>query len=148
MEVDTHSSVLGLIAKFFGRKVYIVVSISKYLVIMPEEIDTGLKRLLDFSYGNHPKRQLLKAKGAIVVKFLREGPKTLSELAVGLGLDLKKPAELSQFYAALRPLRETGMISTHRSQGKTFYALSYASFRFALEQLRKDAEYWLKEEGT
>lgn len=125
-----------------------MVSISKYLVIMPEEIDTGLKRLLDFSYGNHPKRQLLKVKGAIVVKFLREGPKTLSELAVGLGLDLKKPAELSQFYAALKPLRETGMISTHRSQGKTFYALSYASFRFALEQLRKDAEYWLKEEGT
>jgi len=125
-----------------------VVSISKYLVIMPEEIDTGLKRLLDFSYGNHPKRQLLKAKGAIVVRFLRAGPKSLSELAGGLGLDLKKPAELSQFYAALRPLRETGMISTHRSQGKTFYALSYASFRFALEQLRKDAEYWLKEEGT
>jgi hypothetical protein len=115
---------------------------------MHEEIDTGLKRLLDFSYGNHPKRQLLKAKGAIVIKFLREGPKTLNELAVGLGLDLKKPAELSQFYAALKPLRDTGTISTHRSQGKTFYALSYASFRFALEQLRKDAEYWLKEEGA
>lgn len=123
-----------------------MVLISKYLVIMPEEIDTGLKRLVDFTYGNHPKRQPLKEKGARVIKFLRSGSKTLVELAGHLGLNLSKPAEMSQFYAALRPLREAGMISTHRTQGKTFYALSYASFKFALEQLRKDAEYWLKEE--
>lgn len=138
-----HDQILGTKSFYLGFK-------SKYLVFMPKnpEIDTGLQRLLDFAYGNHPKRQPLKIRGAQVVRFLRAGPKNLDELASQLGLSLEKPSEMSQFYAALRPLRETGMISTHRSKGKTFYSLSYASFRFALEQLRKDAEYWLREEGT
>ena len=43
----------------------------------------------------------------------------------------------------MRPLRETGMVSTRRAGGKTVYYLSYDGFSQFLREIRKEAEYWL-----
>lgn len=103
----------------------------------------GAERLLALAYGNHPKSSSLKPEALKVMRALRESPKSIDELAGVLGLDLNSSAGRKHFYVLLRPLRETGMISTRRAGGKTIYYLSYEGFSQFLREIRKEAEYWL-----
>lgn len=103
-----------------------------------------MEELLDLTYGNHPKSQKLKPFGKIVIEKLREDDRTAQELASTLSLDLAVPAQKKRFYTLLHPLKEKGFFQTRRAQGKTYYYLSYDSFRYYLDRLRKTGEYWLK----
>ncbi|TDA31204.1 MAG: hypothetical protein DSO02_00630 [Hadesarchaea archaeon] len=111
-----------------------------------EKMEGGAERLLDLAYGNHPKSASLKPEGRRVLRSLREGPKGMEELMKELSLDPLSGAHRKHFYILLKPLREKGMISTRRMGGKTFYHLSYDGFSQYLKELRKEAEFWLKEE--
>jgi len=104
---------------------------------------SGAERLLNLAYGNHPKSAALKPKALRVLRTLREGPKTVEELAKVLELDLGTPAGKKKFYVLVRPMRETGMISVRKARGKTFYYLSYEGFNQYLREIRKEADYWL-----
>ncbi|MFH1820916.1 MAG: winged helix-turn-helix domain-containing protein [Methanobacteriota archaeon] len=104
---------------------------------------SGAERLLDLAYGNHPKSSSLKPEALKVMRSLKEGAKNIDELAVVLGLDLNTAAGRKHFYVLLKPLRETGMISTRKAGGKTIYYLSYDGFSQFLRDIRKEAEYWL-----
>lgn len=108
-------------------------------------METGGERLLDLAYGNHPKSASLKPEGRKVLKSLREGPKSMEELMKELGLDPLSGTHRKHFYLLLKPLRDKGMISTRRVGGKTLYHLSYDGFSQYLRELRKEAEFWLKE---
>lgn len=109
-------------------------------------MEAGAERLLDLAYGNHPKSVALKPEGRKVLRKLREGPVVMEELMKELNLDPLSPAQRKHFYLVLRPLRETGMISTRKGEGgKTLYYLSYEAFSQYLRELRKEAEFWLKE---
>lgn len=108
---------------------------------------SGAERLLALAYGNHPKSSSLKPEALRVLRALREGAKSIVELAAVLGLDLSSPAGRKHFYVLMRPLRETGMVAARRSGGKTIYYLSYDGFSQFLRDLRKEAEYWLTEEA-
>ncbi len=110
-------------------------------------METGAERLLELAYGNHPKSVLLKPEGRKVLRILREGARGMEELMKELGLDPLSAAHRKHFYLLLRPLREKGMISTRRAGGKTLYHLSYDGFSQYLRELRKEAEFWLKEAG-
>ncbi len=103
----------------------------------------GAERLLALAYGNHPKSSSLKPEALRVMRALKEGARNIEELAGVLGIDLNSPAGRKHFYVLLRPLRETGMISTRRAGGKTIYYLSYEGFSQFLREIRKEAEYWL-----
>ncbi|MGC8817240.1 MAG: helix-turn-helix domain-containing protein [Candidatus Hadarchaeum sp.] len=103
----------------------------------------GAERLLDLAYGNHPKSSSLKPEALKVMRSLREGAKSIDELAAVLGLDLKTPGGRKHFYVLMKPLRETGMIATRKAGGKTVYYLSYDGFSQFLRDIRKEAEYWL-----
>lgn len=100
-------------------------------------------RLLGLAYGNHPKSSSLKPEALKVMRALKEGAKNIDELGATLGLNLNSPAGRKHFYVLMRPLRETGMISTRRAGGKTVYYLSYDGFSQFLREIRKEAEYWL-----
>lgn len=103
----------------------------------------GAEKLLGVAYGNHPKSASLKPEALKVLRALREGSKSIEDLAVLLGLDLSSSRGRKHFYVLMRPLRETGMISTRRAGGKTIYYLSYDGFNQFLRDMRKEAEYWL-----
>lgn len=107
-----------------------------------EEVSVAT-RLLELAYGNHPKSASLKPEALKVLKALKEGGKNIDELGGVLGLDLNATAGRKHFYVLMRPLRETGMISTRRAGGKTVYYLSYDGFNQFLREIRKEAEYWL-----
>jgi DNA-binding transcriptional ArsR family regulator len=108
---------------------------------------SGAERLLQLAYGNHPKSSSLKPEALKVLRALRENAKSLEELAAVLGLDTNSTAGRKHFYVLMRPLRETGMISTRRAGGKTLYYLSYDGFNQFLREIRKEAEYWLTPEA-
>lgn len=110
-------------------------------------METGAERLLDLAYGNHPKSASLKPEGRKVLRRLRGGPAGMEELMGELGLNPLSAAHRKHFYILLRPLRETGMISTRREGGRTLYYLSYDGFSQYLRELRKEADFWLKEAG-
>lgn len=103
-----------------------------------------MDELLNIAYGNHPKSQKLKPFGKTVIEKLREDDQTVQELANALSLDLTIPAQKKRLYTLLHPLKEKGLLQTRRTQGKTYYYLSYDSFRYYLDRLRKTGEYWLK----
>jgi len=105
--------------------------------------ERGPERLLRLAYGNHPKSAALKPEATRVLKALRDGAKTIEELAGVLGVNLETPGGRKHFYVVMRPLREAGMISTRRAGGKTLYYLSYDGFSQYLREIRKEAEYWL-----
>lgn len=108
----------------------------------------GADRLLALAYGNHPKSAALKPEALKVMRALRDqGTMSIDQLGVVLGLDLNSPAGRKHFYILMRPLRETGMISTRRAGGKTMYYLSYDGFSQFLRDIRKEAEYWLTTEA-
>ncbi len=107
----------------------------------------GAERLLALAYGNHPKSSSLKPEALRVMRALRENAKSIDELAAALELDINSAAGRKHFYVLMRPLRETGMIATRRSGGKTIYYLSYDGFSQFLRDLRKEAEYWLMQEA-
>ena len=107
---------------------------------------SGAEKLLDLAYGNHPKSSALKPEAVKVLRSLKEGAKKIDELAEVLGLDLKSMAGRKHFYVLLKPLRETGMITTRKAEGKTIYSLSIDGFGQFLRDLRKEAEYWLTTE--
>lgn len=100
-------------------------------------------RLLKLAYGNHPKSASLKPEALKVMRALKESAKNIDELGERLGLNLNSPAGRKHFYVLMRPLRETGMVSTRRAGGKTVYYLSYDGFSQFLREIRKEAEYWL-----
>lgn len=104
---------------------------------------------MSLAYGNHPKSASLKPEALKVVRALKEkGAMSIDQLMEVLGLNQNSSAGRKHFYVLMRPLRETGMISTRRSGGKTTYYLSYDGFNQFLRGIRKEAEYWLKEEGA
>lgn len=108
------------------------------------ESKTGVERLLTLVYGNHPKSAKLKPEALRVLRTLREeGAQSVDQLTAALGLSQESPANRKHFYVLLRPLRETGMISTRRARGRTMYYLSYDGFNQFLRDIRKEAEYWL-----
>lgn len=108
----------------------------------------GADRLLALAYGNHPKSASLKPEALKVMRALREqGAMSIDQLGGVLGFDLSSPAGRKHFYILMRPLRETGMISTRRAGGKTIYYLSYDGFSQFLRDIRKEAEYWLTTEA-
>ncbi len=112
------------------------------------EAKSGVNRLLELAYGNHPKSVSLKPEGLKVLKTLREGgAQNMGQLMGALSLDPNSAAGRKHFYLLLRPLRETGMISTRRAGGKAVYYLSYEGFSQFLREIRKEAEYWLMSEG-
>jgi DNA-binding transcriptional ArsR family regulator len=104
-------------------------------------------RILALAYGNHPKSASLKPEALKVLRALREqGTMSIEQLMGVLGLDPNSSAGRKHFYILMRPLRETGMISTRRVGGKTSYYLSYDGFSQYLREIRKEAEYWLTSE--
>jgi len=104
-------------------------------------------RLLALAYGNHPKSASLKPEALKVLRALREqGTMSIEQLMGVLDLDQNSSAGRKHFYILMRPLRETGMISTRRVGGKTSYYLSYDGFSQYLREIRKEAEYWLTPE--
>jgi DNA-binding transcriptional ArsR family regulator len=107
----------------------------------------GAEKLLALAYGNHPKSSSLKPEALKVLRALKENAKNIEELAGVLGLDINSTAGRKHFYVLMRPLRETGMISTRRAGGKTIYYLSYDGFSQFLRDIRKEAEYWLTSEA-
>jgi DNA-binding transcriptional ArsR family regulator len=107
----------------------------------------GPLKLLNLAYGNHPKSAALKPEATRILRALREGQKTIEELAGVLGINLESPGGRKHFYVVIRPLRESGMISTRRAGGKTIYYLSYEGFSQFLREIRKEAEYWLRVPG-
>jgi len=108
------------------------------------EAKSGVDRLLELAYGNHPKSASLKPEGLKVLKTLREGgAQNMEQLMGALGLDPNSAGGRKHFYLLLRPLRETGMIATRRAGGKAVYYLSYEGFSQFLKEIRKEAEYWL-----
>jgi len=107
----------------------------------------GAEKLLALAYGNHPKSSSLKPEALKVLRALKENAKNIEELAGVLGLDVNTTAGRKHFYVLMRPLRETGMISTRRAGGKTIYYLSYDGFSQFLRDIRKEAEYWLTSEA-
>ena len=106
----------------------------------------GAERLLALAYGNHPKSSSLKPEALKVLRALKENPKSIEELGGVLGLDLSLAKGRKHFYVLLKPLRETGMIGTRRTGGKTIYFLSYEGFGQFLREIRKESEYWLMTE--
>ena len=105
-------------------------------------------RILALAYGNHPKSASLKPEGLKVLRALREqGTMSIEQLMGVLDLDQNSSAGRKHFYILMRPLRETGMISTRRFGGKTSYYLSYDGFSQYLREIRKEAEYWLTPEA-
>ena len=109
---------------------------------MLEEL--GPDRLLALAYGNHPKSATLKPEAVKVLRLLREGQKTIEELAAALGLDMNSPAKRKHFYVLMRPMRDVGMISARRIRGKRYYHLSLDGFNQFWKEVRKEAEYWLQ----
>jgi len=107
----------------------------------------GAEKLLLLAYGNHPKSSSLKPEALKVLRALKENAKSINELAGVLGLDTNSAAGRKHFYVLMRPLRETGMVSTKRTGGKTIYYLSYDGFSQFLRDIRKEAEYWLTSEA-
>jgi DNA-binding transcriptional ArsR family regulator len=107
----------------------------------------GAEKLLSLAYGNHPKSSSLKPEALKVLRALKENAKSIEELAGVLGLDVNSTAGRKHFYVLMRPLRETGMVSTRRAGGKTIYYLSYDGFSQFLRDIRKEAEYWLTSEA-
>jgi DNA-binding transcriptional ArsR family regulator len=106
-------------------------------------------RLLALAYGNHPKSASLKPEALRVMRALKEqGTMSIDQLMGALGLDQNSSAGRKHFYILMRPLRETGMISTRRAGGKTIYYLSYDGFSQFLREIRKEAEYWLTLEAS
>ncbi len=101
------------------------------------------ERLLELAYGNHPKSAKLKIEGAKIIRLLREGPKTIEELAAELSVDLSTPGGKKHLYLVLRPLREKGMIAASRIQGRRLYHLSLDGFNMFLRELKREAERWL-----
>ncbi len=108
-------------------------------------MDVGAERLLTLAYGNHPKSSSLIPEGRKVLRVLREGPRGIEELMRELNLNPLSAANRKHFYILLKPLRETGMIAARRINGKTIYYLSYEGFSQYLRDLRKEAEFWLRE---
>ena len=106
--------------------------------------ERGPERLLRLAYGNHPKSAALKPEATRILRALREGPKTIEELTRALGISLETPGGRKHFYVLMRPLRESGMVSTRKSEGKTIYYLSYDGFSQYLREIRREAEYWLQ----
>ena len=105
-------------------------------------------RILALAYGNHPKSASLKPEALKVLRALREqGTMSIDQVMRVLGLDQNSSAGRKHFYILMRPLRETGMISTRRIGGKTSYYLSYDGFSQFLREIRKEAEYWLTPEA-
>ncbi|MQY68844.1 MAG: hypothetical protein GH150_05635 [Hadesarchaea archaeon] len=106
-------------------------------------------RILALAYGNHPKSASLKPEALKVLRALREqGTMSIEQLMGVLELNQDSSAGRKHFYILMRPLRETGMISTRRVGGKTSYYLSYDGFSQFLREIRKEAEYWLTPEGS
>lgn len=109
-------------------------------------MERGPERLLQIAYGNHPKSAKLKREGLVILKALREGPKTLEELAQLLSVDISRPAGKKHLYLVMRPLREKGMIAATKIEGKKSYHLSLDGFNVFWREVKKEAEYWLKQE--
>jgi DNA-binding transcriptional ArsR family regulator len=107
--------------------------------------EKGPERLLRLAYGNHPRSASLKPEAVRVLRVLREGPKTMVELASALELNVETPGGRKHFFTLIRPLRETGMVAARRSGGKTVYQLSLDGFNQFWKEVRKEAEYWLKQ---
>jgi len=107
--------------------------------------ERGPERLLRLAYGNHPKSSRLKPEAVKVLRVLREGPKTMAELAGALGLNIESPGGRKHFFTLIRPLRETGMIAARRLGGRTVYQLSPDGFSQFWKEVKKEAEYWLKQ---
>jgi DNA-binding transcriptional ArsR family regulator len=107
----------------------------------------GPERLLELAYGNHPKTSRLKPEGLRIIQLLRDGPKSMDELATALELDLTSPAARKHFYLLLRPLREKGMISVMKVKKKKLYHLSLDGFNVYWKEVKREAEYWLTERG-
>ncbi|MEM2282438.1 MAG: helix-turn-helix domain-containing protein [Candidatus Hadarchaeales archaeon] len=107
--------------------------------------ERGPEGLLNLAYGNHPKSAKLKNEGARILRALREGAKTLEELAQTLSIDLTQPAARKHFYLVMRPLREKGMVGVSRVGGKRLYHVSLDGFNIFWKSIRREAEYWLKE---
>ncbi len=106
-------------------------------------------RILALAYGNHPKSASLKPEALKVLRALREqGTMSIEQLMGVLELNQDSSAGRKHFYILMRPLRETGMISTRRVGGKTSYYLSYDGFSQFLREIRKEGEYWLTPEGS
>lgn len=106
--------------------------------------EVGPDRLLALAYGNHPKSSKLKPEAVKVLRALREGQKTIEELAAVLGIDLNTAGGRKHFYVLMRPMRDTGMISARRTGGKRYYHLSFDGFNQFWKEVRKEAEYWLQ----
>jgi DNA-binding transcriptional ArsR family regulator len=106
--------------------------------------ERGPERLLALAYGNHPKSARLKPEAVRVLRALREGQKTIEELAAALGIDLNSAGGRKHFYVLMRPMRDAGMISARRIGGKRYYHLSFDGFNQFWKEVRKEAEYWLQ----
>lgn len=104
----------------------------------------GPDRILSLAYGNHPKSAALKPEAVKLLRALREGQKKIEELATVLGVDMLRPGGRKHFYVVMRPLREAGMISVRRVQGKRYYHLSLDGFNQYWKEVKKEAEYWLQ----
>ncbi|MEM2795792.1 MAG: helix-turn-helix domain-containing protein [Candidatus Hadarchaeales archaeon] len=114
---------------------------------MGEMEERGPERLLMLAYGNHPRSASLKPEAVKLLRVLREGPKTMAELAGALGINIETPGGKKHFFTLIRPLRETGMIAARRAGGKTIYQLSFDGFNQFWKEVRKEAEYWLQEKS-
>lgn len=109
-------------------------------------IDTGLKRLLDFVYGNHPKSQKLKERGAKVIEFLRRTPySSVYAIAEEMGLDYSNPQDRKKFYNTVSPMKNWGMLAvTKDKENKVRYFLSFEKFQGKIEErVINTARDWL-----
>jgi len=79
----------------------------------------GIDRLVDFVYGNHPKRAQIKLMGKDLIQKLREGPIEIREVCKQIGLDYERPADRKKFYVITKPLREVGALHTTKKLENT-----------------------------
>ena len=102
----------------------------------------GIDRLVDFAYGNHPKRTQLKPMAKDLIQKLRDGPVEIREVCKQIGLDYENTADRKKFYIVTKPLREIGALHTTKVGGKTRIYTSYEGFKMWLDNVRKSGEYW------
>ena len=83
----------------------------------------------------HPKR-------LIIIELLREGEKTVGELAQELNISLQNTSQ------HLRLMRDRGLVMARKDAQSVFYRLTSLTLADCCDRVRKDMQWVLKTQGS
>lgn len=108
-----------------------------------------MRELLEVVFGTHPRTVALYPLAEKAIKVMRDNNNIIErkKLARELGLDLNDDNDKAKFYRVVSPMLNKLITSRiDRKTKRTYYHLSYDSFRGWLESLKKSAYYYLAKE--